>query len=79
MMKLGLSSGWCSSTVSVSPPGVIFPEASRVGDDWDTVPPGASRSRGAASTRTGTAYKVILVSRAVQAALNPRYFTPQRS
>jgi hypothetical protein len=47
MTKLGPSSGWCSSMEMVSPLRVMGPLASTVGDDGDTVPPGASRSRGA--------------------------------
>jgi hypothetical protein len=52
MTKLGLVSGWYSSILSWSPLRVMGPLASTVGDDGDTVPPGASRPWGALPTRT---------------------------
>jgi hypothetical protein len=36
MTKLGLSIGWYSSMLRVSPERVRAPLASTVGDDWDT-------------------------------------------
>jgi hypothetical protein len=49
----GMESGWISSTVSLSPERVRAPLASTTGDDGDTVPPGASRPRGAVASQTG--------------------------
>jgi hypothetical protein len=50
----GMESGSTSSIFSWW--WLIWLDARAVMDDGDTVPPGASRSRGALTTRTGTAY-----------------------
>jgi hypothetical protein len=54
MITLGLAAG-STSWMESSSAAVMWPVASTMGEDVDTVTPGSSRSRGAVRTRTGTA------------------------
>jgi hypothetical protein len=55
MTKLGLSAGWCSSMLSLSPERLRAPLASTMGDDGDTAGSNPVEVPGSGATQTGTA------------------------